>query len=71
MTKSVQILANACAPAGACEAAAPRADYTALNRMFRRQRSAFTQAVNSGDPNKIVSSTATRCANGTHRVDVA
>ena len=36
------------------DAATPRTDYKAVNRMVRRQRAALTRARNSGDPEQII-----------------
>jgi hypothetical protein len=53
-TDTERILAEARAIADRRDAATPRVDYTALNRMVRRQRAALTRAKNSGDLDKLV-----------------
>ena len=53
-TEAHQVLAQARERAIVREAATPRVDYHALNRMVRRQRAALTRAVNSGDRDRII-----------------
>lgn len=54
MTEAQDILSAARARSDAREAARPRADYPAANKLFKAQKAALTRAKNSGDPEKVV-----------------
>lgn len=54
MSEARELVAQARERAARREAATPRVDYNALNRMVRRQRAALTRAINSGDPEKVI-----------------
>lgn len=53
-SEAQEVLARARQRSDLRDAATPRVDYPALNRMVRRQRAALTRAVNSGDPERVV-----------------
>lgn len=54
MSDAQEALARARARQEAREQAHVPTDYTALNKMVKRQRAALTRAKNSGDPEKVV-----------------
>lgn len=54
MSEATQLVERALRRAERRAEATPRVDYNALNRMVRRQRSALTRAVNSGDPERVI-----------------
>ncbi len=54
MSEAQELVTRARERAATREQARPRVDYTALNRMVRRQRAALTRAINSRDPEKVI-----------------
>jgi hypothetical protein len=54
MSEAQDILTRARERSDARAAATPRIDYKAANEAFRKQKSALTRAINSGDPDKVV-----------------
>ncbi len=53
-SEAQELLARARRRSDLRDAATPRTDYKAVNRMVRRQRAALTRARNSGDPDQVI-----------------
>ena len=53
-SEAQELLARARRRSDLRDAAEPRVDYKALNRMVRRQRAALTRARNSGDREQVI-----------------